>query len=478
MLALSAHEIAAHTGAELIVGADTVVFGDTIIDSRKAADGALFVAFKGERSDGNRFALSALEAGAAAAVLSDAPADDVLAYAKANGRALLRAEADDCEEFLLRLAAYERSRHPEWIVVGVTGSVGKTTTKDMLAAALSARYRTHATQGNYNNLLGMPLTLLNTPADTEALVLEMGMDGLGQIERMSRAAKPVLAAITNVGVSHLAHLKTRENIARAKAEIISGMEAACGISPVLALTSANDFTPHIIENYAVPAHVDTITVGTRRGDDVRQTALTVHHDATTQADLAFADGTSISLDLPVPGTSAVIDAMLALALAQRAGVDVHAAAEALAHMQLTSMRLDVRTAPCGASIIDDTYNASPASMASSLAVLSSMSCSGKRIAVLGEMLELGEDELQMHACVGAYAAALGIDLLVCIGGELAGAIAAGARTVGFSEDALLMFDSVSDALETLVPVLCEGDVLLAKASRGSGLDAFVKGVLA
>ena len=116
-------------------------------------------------------------------------------------------------------------------------------------------------------------------------------------------------------------------------------------------------------------------------------------------------------------------------------------------------------------------------MASSLSVLGTMACTGRRIAVLGEMFELGEDELQMHACVGAYAAALGLDLIVCIGDELGHAIAEGARTVGYSEDALLVFDSVSDALDALVPVLCEGDVLLAKASRASGLDAFVKGVL-
>ncbi len=478
MLELSASDIAAHTGAQLLTGADTRVFGETVIDSRKAAPGALFVAFKGEKSDGNGFVRTALEAGAAAAVLSAAPAPDVLAYAQANGRALLRAQDDDGEGFLLRLAAYERTRHPGWIVVGVTGSVGKTTTKDMLACALSVRYRTHATAGNYNNLIGMPLTLLNAPSDAEALVLEMGMDGLGQIERMARAARPVLAAITNVGVSHLEHLKSRENIARAKAEIVSGMEAACGIEPALALTSANDFTPFIVRAFAEPAGVRTFTVGSHEDDDVRQLGIALHDDATAGADLLFSDGTAIALELPVPGASAVVDAMLALTIARRAGVDAHDAARALSHMELTSMRLDVRETATGVRVIDDAYNASPASMASSLAVLASMSCTGRRFAVLGEMLELGEDEAQMHACVGAYAAALDLDMIVCIGGRLARAIAEGARTVGASEDAILMFDSVSEALEALVPVLCEGDVLLAKASRGSGLDEFVKGVLA
>lgn len=477
MLDISAHDLAAQTGAHILVGGAERICGETVIDSRAATPGSLFVAFAGETSDGNVYALSALEAGAAAAVLSGEPGQELLAYADGCGRTVLRAEDDDCEEFLVRLASFERSRHPEWLVIGVTGSVGKTTTKDMLAAVLSAGFTTHATAGNYNNLIGMPLTLLNSPEGTEALVLEMGMDGLGQIERMALAARPTLAVITNVGVSHLAHLETRENIARAKAEIISGMQARGAIEPTLVLTSANDYTDFIIDTFARPAGVRTLTVGTRADDFVRQRAVTVREDATALVEIAFADGTDGELSLSIPGMSAVLDAMLALAIARCAGVDGPAAIEALASMKLTAMRLDIRTSEAGVRVIDDTYNASPASMASSLAVLASMACTGRRFAVLGEMLELGRDERQMHACVGAYAAALGLDMIVCIGGGLADAIAEGARTVGASDDVLLVFGSVSDALKALAPVLCEGDLLLAKASRGSGLDLFVKGVL-
>lgn len=478
MHAFSAHDLANATGASLIAAGIRPVDGSVEIDSRKVGPGSLFVAFAGEKTDGNAYAAAAIDAGASAVVLSAEPSEEALAAARAADATILRAEADDCEEFLLRLTAHERSLHPDWLVVGVTGSVGKTTTKDMLAAALSAKYNVCATQGNYNNTLGMPLTLLNAPDDAEVLVLEMGMDGLGQIERMSNAARPALAVITNVGVSHLEHLGSRENIARAKAEIVSGMRGLRGVEPTLVLTSANDFTPYIIERFAAPSHVRTLTVGTRAGDSVREETVVIHRDATTRAELAFGDGTTLSLDLPIPGTSAVLDAMLALAVAQLAGVDARAAAEALAGMHLTSMRLEVCESASGVRVIDDTYNASPASMASSLSVLASMACDKRRIAVLGEMFELGSDEKQMHACVGAYAAALGLDLIVCIGDGLARSIAEGARTVGFSEDALLVFDSISAALDALVPVLCEGDLLLVKASRASGLDEFVKGVLA
>ena len=478
MLDITIKDLAQATAAQIIAAGSGRVSGKTVIDSREVEPGALFVAFKGERSDGNRYARAAIDAGASAVVLSDAPEEGLAAYAEDKGAALLRAADDDCESFLIDLSAWERDRHPEWLVVGVTGSVGKTTTKDMLAATLSPSFRTHATKGNYNNLIGMPLTLLNAPEGTEALVLEMGMDGLGQISRMSRAARPALAVITNVGVSHLVYLGTREGIACAKAEIIEGMEAWGSVGPALVLTSANDYTDYIVRKFAIPANVMPLTVGTRPSDDVRQTDLVIHHDARTHAELAFVDGGTVSLDLPIPGTSAVLDAMLALSVARLDGVDAAAAAEALSSMELTAMRLDVRTSPSGVRVIDDTYNASPASMASSLSVLASMGCTGRRYAILGEMLDLGEDEVQMHACVGAFAAALDLDMIVCVGGPLARAIAEGARTVGFSEDALLVFDSVSDALTALVPVLCEGDVVLAKASRASGLDAFVKGVLA
>lgn len=477
MLDISAHDLAVQTGAHILAEGGERICGETVIDSRAVTPGSLFIAFAGEKSDGNAYALSALEAGAAAVVLSGAPGQELLAYADGCGRTVLRAEGDDCEEFLLRLASSERSRHPEWLVVGVTGSVGKTTTKDMLAAVLSAGFATHATVGNYNNLIGMPLTLLNTPEGADALVLEMGMDGLGQIGRMARAARPTLAVITNVGVSHLALLETRENIARAKAEIISGMQARGAIEPTLVLTSANDYTGFIVDAFARPAGVRALTVGTRAEDFVRQGAVTLHEDATTSAQIIFADGTDSELSLSIPGMSAVLDAMLSLAIARCAGVDEAAAIQALASLKPTAMRLDIRTSKAGVRVIDDSYNASPASMASSLAVLASMACTGRRFAVLGEMLELGRDERQMHACVGAYAAALGLDMIVCIGGERAAAIAEGARTVGASDDVLLVFGSVSDALAALAPVLCEGDLLLAKASRGSGLDLFVKGVL-
>ena len=392
--------------------------------------------------------------------------------------AALRAEGDDGEEFLLRLAAAWRAAHPAWVVVGVTGSVGKTTTKEMLAAAVGAQRRCHATRGNFNNLIGLPLTVLSAPEDTEVLVLELGMNHPHEIERLAGACHPTLACVTNVGTSHIGLLGSRENIARAKAEIVSGMRAHGELAPALALTSSGDFTPFIAEGFARPAGVDVVTVGRGEKDEVRLVSCALDDEGRATAGIACADGWTGSVRLPMPGRAPVDDLMLAVALVGRLGLDRTAALEAIATMPPTQMRLDVTEAPCGARVIDDSYNAAPASMAASLDVLASMACTGRRIAVLGEMGELGDDAVRLHGYVGAYAAAKGVDLLVLVGGDLADEMAEAARTMGLSEDALERFATVEEAVSVMVPVLAPGDLVLVKASRAARLDQFVKGALA
>ena len=179
MIRMSVSDIAAATGASLLSPGTREVSGEAVIDSRKVGEGSLFVAFAGERVDGNDYLAAAARAGAAAVVASAEVAPDVLAELASLGCAVLRAEGDDCEEFLLRLTERVREAHGEWLVVGVTGSVGKTTTKEMLAAAFGAQRRTHATAGNLNNLIGLPLTVLSAPDDAEVLVCELGMNHAG-----------------------------------------------------------------------------------------------------------------------------------------------------------------------------------------------------------------------------------------------------------------------------------------------------------
>ena len=478
MIRMSIAELARATGATVLVEGARDVEGEVVIDSREAGPGRLFVAFAGERVDGNAYLAPAARAGAAAVVATAEVPAETLEAARAAGCAVLRAAADDGEEFMLRLAGAWRALHPDWLVLAVTGSVGKTTTKEMLAAGAGATRRCHATRGNFNNLIGLPLTVLSAPEDAEVLVCELGMNHLHEIERMSRACRPALAAITNVGTSHIGILGSRENIARAKAEVVSGLEAHDGLGPALALASSGDFTPFIAERFCAPAGVEVLPVGTGEKDLVRAEGVTLDACGRARLTVSCADGWSREVHLSLPGAKIVDDLLLALALLWRAGLDRDAAVEAIERMEATSMRLDVREAASGARVIDDSYNAAPASMASSLDVLCSMDCAGRRIAVLGEMGELGDEAARLHGYVGAYAAAKGVDLLVLIGGGLAGEMAEAARTMGLSEDAIESFPTVDDALRVIGPVLSAGDLVLVKASRAAGLDTFAKGVLA
>lgn len=477
MIRMTPGELAHVSGATLLVEGTRQICGEVVLDSRKAVEGTLFVAFVGEHVDGNSYLASAAEKGAAAVALSAEPSADQLERARELGCTVVRAEGDDCEELLLRLAAHRRLAHPEWLVVGVTGSVGKTTTKDMLACGIGSGRRTFATSGNFNNLIGMPLTVLSAPEDSQVLVLEMGMNHPHEIDRMAAAARPTLAVITNVGTSHIGLLGSRENIARAKAEIVSGMAPACGVDPCLTLTSAGDYTAYITDRYARPAGVSTMLVGEGDADSVRAEGVRLGEDGRASLTVACADGWSREVTLSVPGRQAVPDFLLAMAVVWQLGLDRDAAAEAIAQMPAATMRLSVLAAPSGARVIDDSYNASPSSMAAALDVLCEMRCEGRRIAVLGEMGELGDQERRLHGYVGAYAAAKPIDMLVLVGGYLAGEMAEAARTMGYSEDKIVQFPTVQDALATLGPVIGQGDLVLAKASRSAGLDAFVKGVV-
>lgn len=492
MLDVTISEILEATGATLLCGSGEARITGVTCDSRTAAPGLAFACFRGERADGNRFAPSAVDAGATAVVLTADPDEGLLEQARAKGCALLRAACvggetpddtdPDATEFLLRLAGFWRRRNPQWIVVGVTGSVGKTTTKDMLAAGLSASFKTHATKGNFNNLMGLPLTLLAADASDEVVVAEMGMNRAGELARLTQVALPTVALVTNVGTSHIGYLGSRENIARAKAEIVGGMtasdEATGPVRPCLVLTEDNDFGTFIEQEFCVPAGVEVVWTGFSAKSAVRAENLTIDGEGKPSFTVSCADGWSHELTLDAPGRHVVADFLLAMAIVWRVGGSREAAAEAIAHMPQTHMRLEILTAPGRARVIDDSYNASPSSMAAALDVLCSMACTGRRVAVLGEVGELGDEARRLHGYIGAYAAAKPLDLLVFVGGENAAEMAEAARTMGFSEDRIEVLPTSARALEVIGPILAEGDLVLAKGSRSVGLDVFAKGVLA
>ncbi len=488
MIECTATEICQATGASLVAGEGGAACAGVAIDSRKVGERTLFVAFAGERVDGNDYALAAIEAGAGIVALTRKPGADVVAAAEQASCALVRCEADDAGEFMLRLASWWRARQ-DWCVVGVTGSVGKTTTKDMLAAVLGCKYRVHATAGNFNNLIGVPITLLQAPLDSEVLVVEMGMNHTGEIARLAEVAAPRVAVITNVGTSHIGLLGSRENIARAKAEIVAPLTAApasaVAPAPRLLMTVENDYTAFIAREFASPAGVDVTLVGAGEGSELVPANLELDEDAHPSFDVLVGAGLgpqpqALHVSLGLTGAQVVPDALLALGVGLALGVDAQEAADATAKLAPTHMRQEVVRAACGCRVIDDSYNAAPDSMAAALKALCRMrvEAGGRRIAVLGEIGELGEQEMRLHELVGAYAAALPLDMLVIVGTERADHMEQAACLMGFSEDKVVRVRDVEALIEVLSPVLAPADLVLVKASRAAELDKFVKAVTA
>ena len=477
MIEIAVKYLEAVTGAKPVTGnADRVCRG-VVIDSRAVAQDSIFVAFPGEKVNGNAFAPQAVEAGAACVVMTEEPSRALVRLADEHECALFT--TDDPTVFLQRLAQGYRARMHA-TVVGITGSVGKTTTKELVRDLLAKRYRVHATEGNHNNEIGLPLTILAAPADTQILVLEMGMDAPGQISALTRVAQPTYGIITKIGTSHIGRLGSRENIARAKAEILEGMPPSAenfeGHHSRLFLSGEDDFTPFIIENYAKPRGIEVVLCGMSGDDDV--SARDVELDAESRASftLELADATQERVTLGITGAQAVPDALLACARARELGIPAYEIKEALAAARPAHMRQEQRVTPAGTRVIDDSYNASPDSMAAALDLLCSLPCEGDRVAVLGEIGELGEEGPRLHALVGAYTAAKKPDLLVCVGADNAQAMAEAARTMGMEPARIRVIPDAERCVRRLRGALGPQDLVLVKGSRFVGLDRFVEGV--
>ena len=473
MIEIAVNNLAAATGARTVTGEVDRVCRGCVIDSRQVEEGTIFVAFPGENVDGNDFASRAVQSGAGAVVMTREPEAELVSLAQDKGCAILL--TDDPEEFLLRLAHAYRLELG-CLVVGITGSIGKTTTKDVLAAVLAKRYRVWATKGNFNNLIGMPLTVLSAPADTEVLVLEMGMNHFHEIERLSLSANPNLAIVSKIGTSHIGILGSRENIARAKAEIVQGMCAAGDYLPLLVLGGEDDFTPFIRDTFAQPAGIDVMLAGVSDDDEVRARDVRVDDEGRPVFTLDFGQGETIDTMLAIPGVQSVPNAVKAAAVAYRLGVTPEQIDAAFRGLTITGHRQEIKRAKSGARVIDDSYNASAESMAAGLDLLCSLSCTGSRMAILGEMGEMGDEAPRMHELVGAYAAAKKLDMLACVGGELAQLMADAARMMGMDEDRIQVFSDYQQVLDRMGGALENHDVVLVKGSRFVELDRFVEGV--
>ncbi len=466
MIALTAGEVAAITGGTLhALDAVTLVAGPVVADSREVVPGALFAAIAGEHADGHRFAGAAVVAGACAVLAAHEVASD-------DGTPLPSVVVPDVVVALGALAREVLARLREAAcepggsglkVLAVTGSVGKTTTKDLLFQVLGSAGPTVAPVRSFNNEIGLPLTVLRADEDTRYLVLEMGASGLGHIAYLTGIAPPDVAVVLVVGTAHVGEFGGLEATARAKSELVTGLTP-----DGVAVLNADDAR---VAAMAAVTPGDVVTFGLSSSAQVRATDVRLAEGGRPAFTLVDSRaGRSAAVRLRLVGEHHVHNALAAATAALVVGLDLDAVAEALSGADaLSPHRMHVVDRPDGVTVVDDSYNANPDSMRAALKALAALAGRDRRsVAVLGEMLELGPEARTQHDAIGRLAVRLDVGLTVVVG-EGARAIADGAAHEGSWGDEVVLVEDVEAAAKLLEAELRPGDVVLVKSSYGAGL---------
>ncbi|WP_307323560.1 UDP-N-acetylmuramoyl-tripeptide--D-alanyl-D-alanine ligase [Evansella vedderi] len=452
MITKTFKDIAAWVNGEVVESGDnTLEVAGVSTDTRTIQQGNLYIPIVGENFNGHDFVRAAVENGASGALWQKSqpnPPEDVpLIYVEDT----LLALQDLAKNYLDYLPAK---------VVGITGSNGKTTTKDMVTSVLATTYKVQKTEGNYNNHIGLPLTILRLEEDTEIAVLEMGMSGRGEIELLSTIAKPEAAIITNIGESHLQDLGSREGISEAKFEITVGLKengtlVIHGDEPLLTEKVVN--SPFKVITFGSSERNDYYSV------HVQQKSNGTYFKINGEEDIEFF--------IPVLGKHNINNALSAIALAKQFDVSIPNIKKGLESIKITGMRTELIQGKSGVAVINDAYNASPTSMRAAIQLLQDLKDYGKKIVVLGDMLELGDEEETFHYEVGKGIDPSKINYVFTFG-ELGRKIAEGAK-VNFSGEQVFAYDDKQALITKLKEVVEEGDIVLIKGSRGMKLEEVV-----
>jgi len=445
-------------GGALVAGDATAILSGVSIDSRSVGRGELFFAIVGPSHDGHDFLQSALDRGAAALVVE-------------RGRALPDAlkipviAVEDTTRALGALAAGHRSefRGP---VVAITGSNGKTTTKEMCAAILSVTAPCHRTPGNLNNQFGLPLTLLGRGEADRALVVEIGMNHRGEIAQLTEIAKPTVGVITNVGAAHIEFLGSRDEIAREKGDLIANLPAEGA-----AVLNADD--PRVLAQRS-RTRARVISFGTAIDADVRGGDIEWIDDLGYRFELETPVGSG-TVEVQGLGPTTISNALAAAAAASAAGAAVTDIIKGLANHQGIKGRLERRELSGGTTLIDDTYNANPQSMEAALRLLAEIKGDHRAVAILGDMGELGATSEAAHRALGELAAALGIDFLIALGAR-AQTVATGAVDSGMDPARVVVASDHADASRRACGFLRERDTVLVKGSRSMRMERVVEAI--
>jgi UDP-N-acetylmuramoyl-tripeptide--D-alanyl-D-alanine ligase len=438
-------------GGRVIADPSGAAFTGVSIDTRTISPGALFVALRGDRFDGHAFIEAAIGRGAAGAMVSSGSAVPA-------GAAVI--EVDDTLAGLQRLGADVR-RQSGARVVAITGSAGKTTTKEVAAELLATRYRVFRNRGNLNNHIGLPLSLTELAHGQEIAVVELGMNHAGEIRTLVRLAEPDVRVWTNVGDAHIGFFGSREAIATAKAEILEHASEA-----TVLIANADD--PLVVE-HARTFTGRRVTFGESVTADLSATNVRDHGFDGTTADVATPAG-RLSLAVPLPGRAQLSNVLAAAAVALQFDVPLDAIAARVRTLTPVARRGAISNLASGARLVDDSYNASPAAVLAMLQALAATTTPGRRIAVLGEMLELGDQALALHESAGRAAVGARVDQLVVVGGAAADGLATGAIAAGLDRARVHRFADSATAADAVARLVRAGDLVLVKGSRATRTD--------
>ena len=458
MKRLTIEEITRAVEGDLLSGDPKDMIMGVSTDSRKVTEGELFFPLIGEQFDAHEFIPQALERGCRTIVISRRPADELLQRKNVN---LILVE--DTTKALQKLAAYYLTLF-SIKKIGVTGSTGKTSTKEMLYWIFSEKYKTARNLGNLNNHIGLPLTVLSLPEYTEVGVFEMGMSEFGEIDLLADLVRPDIGVITNIGISHIENLGSRENILKAKLEITNYFKS----DSILIVNEDNDF----LSKEDIKGDYQVVTTGEKgRSNFIISNIIdygeegiefTIEHNKDTQ-----------TFRLNVPGRHNAYNGALAIAAGVSCGISMAEAAKGLLKLEITDKRLNIK-GKNGMKIIDDTYNASPDSMKAAIDVL--VATKGfRKIAILADMFELGDKSNDFHKEVGKYAAENSVDMLIAVGAQ-AKYIAAGAMEI-LGENKVHYYETKELLIKEIGSMISSGDVILLKGSRGMAMDQVVKKIM-
>lgn len=441
-------EILNVTRGKMLFGNEELEVENFSKDTRTIQKGDIYIGIKGEKFDGSNFWNQALDVGATAVLISNI---QISKEEKEKYKDKTIIQVEDTLEALYEIAKYKRSLY-NIPVIAVTGSVGKTSTKDIIASVVSQKYKTLKTEGNNNNNIGLPLTILKLK-DHEALVVEMGMNHFGEISLLTNIAKPTLAVITNIGTSHIGNLGSRENILKAKLEILEGMKI-----PRVIINNDNDLLHKWYEENK--EKIEIHTYGINNSSDIIAEKIELGEEKSKF--VAKTSSEKVNIDVPVGGEHFVYNALCGFMVGKILGLSSKEIQNGILKFELTKKRMDIRVLKNGATLINDSYNASYESMKASLKYLSSRT-DFRKIAVLGDMLELGDFSKELHEKVGEEVANDNIDVLICRG-EFAKNIISKANENKKTQCILLQNNE--EILSKLQEILKEGDVVLIKASNG------------